>query len=103
MLVETHYSAEAACDYKLDVCNTYNGVLNKMINMFAGGFVICGIVFHELFSMLKMEYPVVLPVTDDPKNRRLRIKQLWVLYVFLTAHLLLVVICVTACMGAAHC
>jgi hypothetical protein len=116
-MVDTHYAAAATCTYKLEVCNTYKGVLNKMINMFAGGFVICGIVFHELFSMLTMEYPVVLPLpnTDDNRNTQqqpppqqqqqqqqqpLRLRQLWVLYVFLTAHLFLVVTCVTACMGA---
>ena len=37
-MVDTHYAAAATCTYKLDVCNTYKGVLNKMINMFAGGY-----------------------------------------------------------------
>ena len=107
-LVDTHHASAAACDYKLSVCNTYKGVLNKLINMFAGGFVICGIVFHELFGMLTMEYPVVLPVSpaDDDNHTTASqppgIKHIWVLCMFLTAHLCLVITCVTACMGAYH-
>ncbi len=106
-LVDTRHAAAAACEYKLSVCNTYKGVLNKIINMFAGGFVICGIVFHELFGMLTMEYPIVLPVsladgdgTNTPATQPPGIKHIWVLYMFLTAHLCLVITCVTACMGA---
>lgn len=107
-LVDTHHASAAACAYRLSVCNTYKGVLNKIVNMFAGGFVICGIVFHELFGMLTMEYPVVLPVSpphgdethSSSHNERPSIKYIWVLYVFLGAHLCLVITCVTACMGA---
>ena len=99
-LVDTQNSAAATCPYKLNVCNTYKGVLNKIINMFAGGFVICGIVFHELFGMLTMEYPVVMPVPDRDGTQPPRLKHIWVLYMFLAAHLCLVITCVTACMGA---
>ena len=97
-LVAPHASHEAACQWEFDVCNTHAGVLNKMLNMFAGGFVICGIVFHELFSMLTMEYPVVLPNTELFQAQPIPLARLWVLCTFLFSHLLLVVLCCTACM-----
>jgi len=97
-LVDTHASHQAACQWEFDVCNTHAGVLNKMLNMFAGGFVICGIVFHELFSMLTMEYPVVLPNTTPFQAEPIPLARLWVLCTFLFSHLLLVVLCCTACM-----
>ena len=97
-LVDTHASHQAACQWEFDVCNTHAGVLNKMLNMFAGGFVICGIVFHELFSMLTMEYPIVLPNTTPFQAEPIPLARLWVLCTFLFSHLLLVVLCCTACM-----
>jgi hypothetical protein len=62
--ISTHEVARAECAYEVGVCDTYAGVLNKMANMFAGGFVICGIVFHEIFAMLNLPYPLLCRASD---------------------------------------
>jgi hypothetical protein len=46
-----HPGPNATCDYEVDICLTMDGVLNKLLNMFAGVVVICGIIFHELYAI----------------------------------------------------
>jgi hypothetical protein len=72
----------------------------------SSGLVIVGIVFHELFAMLRMEYPVAVKVNKaDLENAsvsaeqlHLPIQKLCILYGFFFAHLVLVFTTVTACM-----